>query len=163
MKCNMDGSTQDGGSSAGCGGIIRDASGIWKVGFRAKLDNMDILSAEIWGILKGLELAWEKGFRRVIMESDSNEAVGLVCNVCPTIHPLAPLIQRTKEMMGKNWEVRMRHCFREENAAANWLANEAARSNGRMVFLEAAPEGLAHVIQKDREDEGALRWIQSCS
>lgn len=163
VKCNVDGSNKDGGSSAGCGGIIRDSSGIWKAGFRMKLDNMGILSTEIWGILKGLEMVWAKGFRRVIMESDSRIAVGLICTGCPTNHPLASLIQRITTMMSKAWEIRWSHCFRDANAAAHRLAKEALMSNGGLEVLEAAPDGLSRVIQKDREDVGVLRWIQSYS
>lgn len=38
------------------------------------------LRAELWAVKVGLELAWEKGFRRVLLEVDSQVVVYLLNN-----------------------------------------------------------------------------------
>lgn len=79
MKCNVDGASKRDGQVVRCGGVFRDALGRWVIGFTVNLGCMDPLSLKIYSIMKGLELAWAKGFRRVIIKFDSREAMDLVC------------------------------------------------------------------------------------
>lgn len=65
IKCNVDGACRDDGIAAGCGGVFRDSLGRWISGFSMNLRVMDALSSEVWGILTGLKIAWEKEFRCV--------------------------------------------------------------------------------------------------
>lgn len=93
VKCYVDGSSGNGGSAAGCGCIIRDSDGAWKADSTLNLGNSDSLSAEISSMILGLDLAWEKGFRRVILESDSRQAIDLIGGGASSEqHPLAELI-----------------------------------------------------------------------
>lgn len=67
----VDGATRD----DGCGGVLRSPSGKWIVGFNKMLGVSDSLSAEILGIIIGLNLAWERGFKQIYLESDSRKAM----------------------------------------------------------------------------------------
>ncbi|XP_027164808.1 uncharacterized protein LOC113764959 [Coffea eugenioides] len=60
------------------GGIIRDEAGHWLGGFSVGLGTASNILAELWAILRGLQLAWEKGYRKVIIESDSKAGMGLI-------------------------------------------------------------------------------------
>ena len=64
--------------SIAAGGVIRDHNGYWLEGFIANLGTGQILDAELLGILYGLKIAWDDGYREVIVESDSTIAVGLI-------------------------------------------------------------------------------------
>src|SRR4051812_17972863 len=61
VKVNVDGAKSTHGG-AGCGGIIRDAAGVWCGGFAKGLGMCSPLRAELWGILEGLKLVRRLGF-----------------------------------------------------------------------------------------------------
>lgn len=116
----MDEISKDDGYAAGCGGVFRDSSGRWMYGYMLNLSIMDPLSTEMWSICKGLESAWERGFQRVALESDSNEALNDIFSRNPS--SLDPLIHEIHGLLNKDWEVALGHILREANAVANRLA-----------------------------------------
>lgn len=65
FKCNADGSSKANGAMVACGGVIRNDAGDWVTGFSLRLKSQDSLSAEISGIIAGLDLAWDKGICRL--------------------------------------------------------------------------------------------------
>ncbi|XP_061342522.1 uncharacterized protein LOC133288718 [Gastrolobium bilobum] len=74
---------RDGASSlsrqhASCGGLARDHNGAFLGGFSFRLGFCNPLDAELWGILKGLELAWGTGARRVELECDSEISLSTI-------------------------------------------------------------------------------------
>lgn len=64
VKLNMDGSVKGQPGDAVAGGLVRDDKGNWLFGFAFKIGISFSLGAELWTILKGLELCWERGFRK---------------------------------------------------------------------------------------------------
>lgn len=74
-KVNTDGMVLDTALS-GCGGVIKGDQGEWLRGFSCKLESCNAKIAEMWGILEGMKLAWETGFKKVIVESDAEQVVG---------------------------------------------------------------------------------------
>ncbi|KAJ1403748.1 Ribonuclease H-like superfamily [Sesbania bispinosa] len=64
IKCKVDGAVRSSGSPTACGGVIRDASGQWLLGFSRLLGNTTITLAELWGIYIALSLAKEKGWMK---------------------------------------------------------------------------------------------------
>lgn len=93
VKLNVDGDGKDDGTGAGCGGLIRTSSSKWVVGFNMELDVADSLSVEIWSLIIGLNLAWDKGFWCICLETDSKRASELFRNGCTMDNLLAPLIR----------------------------------------------------------------------
>lgn len=53
----------DGGTSAGCGGVIRDYTRRWVLGFSYNIGTGSTLEAELWGIRIGLHLAWDMEYK----------------------------------------------------------------------------------------------------
>lgn len=49
--------------TTGCGGLIRDESGSWIGAFAFNIGICSTFMAELWGVLKGLEVAWNKGIK----------------------------------------------------------------------------------------------------
>ena len=60
---------------AGCGGLLRDETGIWISEFSCNLGMCTPLVAEHWAMLHGLELAWDKGCRNLQIEVDSKSTI----------------------------------------------------------------------------------------
>lgn len=158
VKCNVDGASRKGGLTAGCGGIIRDSMGRWEEArFMMNLGRLDSLSAEIWSMAWGLDLAWEKGFKRVILESDSRQAINLIGRGILTEHPLVELVQRIREKLDRDWEIVLNHCLRNANAAADWLGSTATRRSGGRRVLEETPEELRAIVRRDCHSFGSSR------
>lgn len=78
VKLNTDGSSKGNPGDGGCGGLIRDEAGQWVASFCCHIGICSAFTAELWGILRGLCLAWAKGFRRVLIESNSNTIVHIL-------------------------------------------------------------------------------------
>lgn len=48
-------------SYVGVGGLMRDSSEAWMVGFKGWIGRTSMLSAEFWAIWHGLYLTWDRG------------------------------------------------------------------------------------------------------
>ncbi|KAJ1424457.1 Ribonuclease H-like superfamily [Sesbania bispinosa] len=83
VKLNVDGSFLIESRSMATRGVVRDSNGTWLSGFSIKDGQGTVLQAELNVILKGLSLAWEKGWTKVICESDSVEAIHLIQLISP--------------------------------------------------------------------------------
>ncbi|KAG5077116.1 hypothetical protein JHK82_055811 [Glycine max] len=68
LKLNVDGSIIQGGRKVTYGGILRNEMGFWLTSFSYNLGSYSVLRVALMGILIGLRLAWEKGFRNVWLE-----------------------------------------------------------------------------------------------
>lgn len=60
-----------GARSLGAGGEVRDGSGQWCIGFGCNIGVCMAIEAKLWGVYYGLSMAWDNGFRKVILEVDS--------------------------------------------------------------------------------------------
>lgn len=81
------------------GGVIRDSSGIWCFGFMRKIGNGEVLQAEAWGLLTGLQLAAELGLNHLAVESDSATLINLLQNNDFELHPLGTLLSNCRSLM----------------------------------------------------------------
>ncbi|KAI4313588.1 hypothetical protein L6164_026553 [Bauhinia variegata] len=116
IKCNIDGSFLPIKGSAGCGGVYRDAQGNWLYGFSKKLVCRDLTTAEIEAIYTGLKVAWERGYKKIIIESDSTAAVDHVNKVVSTKRFLAETVNQAREYLNKDWEeIKIVHLPRDYN------------------------------------------------
>jgi hypothetical protein len=59
---------------------------VWLGGFGRNLGYFSVFMSKLWGIYSALELAWDKGYRMLSLESDSAIAVSLVNKGCPSTH-----------------------------------------------------------------------------
>lgn len=69
-KLNTDGSCKNTGD-AWAGGVLRDSFSYWVSGFCMKIGESSVTMAELWGLYQGLNLAWNVGIRRLLVEVDS--------------------------------------------------------------------------------------------
>ncbi|KAJ1421325.1 Ribonuclease H-like superfamily [Sesbania bispinosa] len=79
---------------ASCGGVFRGADGRWIMGFALNLSSSSILLAELRVITTTLQIAWQKGFKKIWVESDSKAAIHLISEVpAQTREPAAISLQ----------------------------------------------------------------------
>lgn len=125
-KLNTDGASKGNPGIAGCGGVIRDSRGLWLSGYCMSIGCTTAFKAELWGILKGMELAWNFGIRRLMVESDSLSIISFLnhkkkesssCN-----NNLIRLILGWKS---RSWNISFMLTLREGNSVADFLANRS--------------------------------------
>ncbi|KAI4313578.1 hypothetical protein L6164_026543 [Bauhinia variegata] len=123
IKCNVDGSFLSKKGSAGCGGVYRDAKGNWLYGFSKKLVYSNLTTAEIEAIYTGLKVAWERGYKKIIIESDSTAAVDHVVKGVSSYHSLAEPVNKAREYLNKDWKkIKIDYLPRDYNKVAEKLA-----------------------------------------
>lgn len=64
VSLNIDGAKK-GYGYAGTSGLLRDFNGNYLMGLTVNLRMCSILSTDLWGLLHGLRIAWDHGFRRL--------------------------------------------------------------------------------------------------
>lgn len=121
LKLNTDQAAQRAFGIAGCGGIIRDHLGQWCGGFTAYIRVANALEAEAWGLYFGLSLAWNKGYGKVLVETNSKVLVDLLQHL-PNAHPLYPIITSCNNLICCDWIVHIQHTYCQGNRAADCLA-----------------------------------------
>ncbi|KAK8632591.1 hypothetical protein V6N13_072981 [Hibiscus sabdariffa] len=62
------------------GGVLRDHHGAWMRGFSKFVGRCSALEAELWGIATGLRIAWDMGFRQLVVETASMDAISVLQN-----------------------------------------------------------------------------------
>ncbi|KAF7843414.1 RnaseH [Senna tora] len=111
-----------------CDGVARDWYGNWLYGYSKSLGNGCSAYAELWSIYFGLSTAWDRGYKKVILELDSSFVIQLIQDVSFTAYPLKRLILSIRDFLNKDWQVELNHTLREENYVAYSLAVHHAHS-----------------------------------
>lgn len=78
MKMNVDGCSKGNPGSAGEGGIIRDHHGHMILAFAGYFGICSNNVAEAMAILQGLRICIDRGFLKIIVESDSVMLVNII-------------------------------------------------------------------------------------
>lgn len=81
IKVNVDDSSLGNSGNAGFGGLLRNDMRIWiQVFFFFFLTSSRASNvlAELSAILKGLQWAWDLGYRSILMESDSRSTLNIL-------------------------------------------------------------------------------------
>ncbi|CAN1120779.1 Putative ribonuclease H protein At1g65750 [Linum perenne] len=140
---NTDGSLRPSSCSAAAGGLIREDQGRFVVGFASKLGSCSVVRAEIKGIIEGMCLAWERGIRKLRIQSDSASAIRLLTEASWQKHQHWGLVCQFQELKSRSWELTIEHIYREANSAADFIANSGHDLElGTLVFCSPCIEFL---------------------
>lgn len=146
VKLNVDGSSLGNPGSSGYGGLIRSTTGEWIMGFSGFCGITTNLNAELLAIAYGLHIAWGKGYKEVICESDSQMSLDLIAKRVLVTHPYAPLIEHIRSFISRPWKIIFQHTLREGNACADWLAKIGANSNDGLTIWPECPPQLTTMV-----------------
>ena len=119
VKLNTDGAKKSSGN-AGAGGLICDYRGNWLADYSVNLGVCSVTLVELWGLFHGLSIAWQYGFRRVQVEIDSKCVMQLVSSSNTLVNEHFTLIQAIKNLLRRDWLIKVDHIYREANAAADF-------------------------------------------
>ncbi|KAK8503516.1 hypothetical protein V6N12_066203 [Hibiscus sabdariffa] len=84
------------------GGIFRSNDGSWILGFNKTIGILCPLQTELWEILLGLQLAWENGFERLLIQSDNREAIKRVSASTTSSDPCS-LVRSIAALRYRGW------------------------------------------------------------
>lgn len=143
---NVVGSSFGNSGNSGFGGLLRRANGECLGGFAGSIGISNNLHAELLALYHGLSFAWTKGFRSLICYTDSQNALQLVLDDLNIWNRYASVIQSIKDMLRRNWDVRLAHTLREGNACADFLAKAGAADVARWTEFVSPPAGLALLL-----------------
>ncbi|CAN1121625.1 Putative ribonuclease H protein At1g65750 [Linum perenne] len=88
------------------------------------LGNCSITRAEIRGALEGIRAAWREGFRKVEEQIDSQAAIAILLDKNQLLdHQHGIEVLEFRDWVAKDWDLRLKHIYREANQAADYLAN----------------------------------------
>lgn len=99
LKLNVDGARQLPSRRIGAGGVLRNHDGCWISGFIASMGIGDVLDAEAWGMLLGLQMAVSITKGKLIVESDSEVLVNLIKKGSDDLHPLKSVLDNCRSFM----------------------------------------------------------------
>lgn len=127
VRVEVDGGSRGNPGPAGAGVVVRDASdGQVLQEFGVFLGKATNNVAEYRGLLAGLERAAELGAREVEIVSDSELLVRQMKGQYRVRNSgLLDLFEKAQQLVGRFEECSFRHVRREQNTAADRLANQA--------------------------------------
>lgn len=110
VKVNTDRASKGNPGLATAGGLLRDSAGNWLAGFAYNIGVDSSLGAELWAIRSGLELAWSRGYTKLLVESDSRVAIEQVTSTSqpPSVWARTH-IQAIRSILQRPWRVRFIH------------------------------------------------------
>lgn len=135
---------------------------MWRGGFTINIGACPAVEAELWAVIQGLKLAWDKGFRKVRLEVDSLVVVKdwlMSTNSCN--NNTSNLVFVCQQLLAQEWEVVINHVYRECNQAADFLANEALNHERGIEILQDPPAGILHLLSSDIMGIGHPRRIKT--
>lgn len=149
-KLNVDGSFVQADGSAGAGMILRNHEGnIVFAACRALFCCSDPLEAELEACEEGLRLALQWTNLPIILESDCQEAVGLIKGNDGGRSKYVHQVKEIRLLMSDERDVSLVKIMRDQNRASHHLACVGRSQQRTMCWLGNFPEDLAQVIAND--------------
>jgi len=130
----------------GFGGLIRDNTRCFLHGFLDNISRPYILHVEILGLYHGLKLCLDSCYKQVLYLSYSGTVVDLIQKGLNMFHKYENLIWAIKQLFLKDWVINLQHILREDNDAADFLANKGALIDSYFVVFHSEAHLTFHVF-----------------
>ncbi|XVF49970.1 hypothetical protein PTKIN_Ptkin04bG0058900 [Pterospermum kingtungense] len=149
VRLSVAGRSSGNPGAASAGGLIRDESGSWIVGYNLKLGLCGCLAADLWALFQGIKFTWDRGYRKVLIESDSAAAVESLKKAPPLLNSNRALIERCYDLLHDNWDCKVCAIRREENLCADWLATHVKGQLLGISIINSPPAELIPLLEVD--------------
>jgi ribonuclease HI len=125
-RANIDGGSRGNPGPASYGVVIRDPRGEIVAKLKKYIGRSTNNVAEYYGLIAALDYAQQHGIRALQVQSDSELLVRQMRGQYKVKSPeLRPLYERARKMAQTFDSFKIEHVYREQNAEADALANEA--------------------------------------
>ncbi|KAL4305454.1 hypothetical protein AHAS_Ahas16G0079900 [Arachis hypogaea] len=148
-KINVDGSFFSWNNIAACGGIFRDYLDRFIKGFSFNSGSCSITHAELWGIIKGIQIAIINDLHDVIIETDSQVAFNFVKDGVHSLHPCAPLIKDIRILANRIQHINWSHTLREANSLDDLLAKKGQELPFNLHIYDVPPLDICYALSLD--------------
>ncbi|XP_057432085.1 uncharacterized protein LOC130724830 [Lotus japonicus] len=134
----------------GCG-VIRDHLSRWVAGCYSGTVAGNAFRAEAKALVEVLELAWNRGLRRLICDVDCDNLVKILedagaIQLHSEFQVLFPIIQ----LLARDWHVRINSVHRDSNAVADLLARRGVVASTSGVWILDSPDhDVEYILLKD--------------
>ncbi|KAM3351906.1 hypothetical protein ACQJBY_023652 [Aegilops geniculata] len=148
-KINTDASVNVNGGSSAIGMVTRDHGGELLLATVRKLSGVtDPNCAQLLGVREAVCLAMEKGWTRVIIESDYKTIIDEYM-ASESRSTGSPIISEIKSYLHNFQGLRINYVRREANEVAHWCARESLASASNVISFDAFPASLIALVQSD--------------
>ncbi|KAA3472034.1 non-LTR retrotransposon transposase [Gossypium australe] len=158
---NTDGAARGDPGHAAAAACLRDNAGNWIAGAVTNLGICTTPLAELMAIHSGLNLAWDRGIRQGILESDSELALSWLKREPDRTHKFAHLIRECRHILSRPWTIQTRHIYREGNRVADWLAKFGISLPLGTHHFNTPPRGVTGIMLDDAAGYAVPRSIRT--
>lgn len=148
IKLNCDGGYDSRLKLASAGGVLRNSTGAWIMGFSQTLDICSAWEAEVWAVHTGLSLALSTGVVKLHLESDSWEVIQAL-QLRELKPPWCSQLIQCRLLLNRFHEVTLDHIFREANQVADGLAKMAHSFSLGTQMFPSPPPCLQQLLNSD--------------
>ncbi|KAL4342202.1 hypothetical protein GQ457_08G025410 [Hibiscus cannabinus] len=132
------------------GGALCDSSGAWLRGFCKCVGKVSTLQAELWSIYVDFQVAWNLGTTRLVIQSDSLQAIKFVCDPSALRHSMQ-LVRATDALGLNHWSLDFQWIPREMNMVADCLSKLDPPSQYQLKVFVDEPDAIQPLIIRDVE------------
>lgn len=132
------------------GGIFSDSSGGFILAFYSNFGSCTAYKAELRAVAHGLDIARTRGVNKLLIQMHNLACIQVIQSEEFQGGQCHHIINHCRYLVKKeDWEVKLVHCYREGNRAADWLANRGVEFDGNLHLLEDAPTPLGRILHED--------------
>ncbi|KAE8666148.1 hypothetical protein F3Y22_tig00112507pilonHSYRG00083 [Hibiscus syriacus] len=106
-----------------------------------------VIHVELWGVYDGLQFAWSKGFKKVLVQIDSTDVIELLST--PSLVSSFTFVRIIAVLCSKAWMVEFTAIRREANFAADHLAKLILIQDPSLIIIDHPPSYLLHILDRD--------------
>ncbi|RYQ99686.1 hypothetical protein Ahy_B07g087663 [Arachis hypogaea] len=119
------------------------------------------MHAELWAIIRGLQIAPAKKYNHLIMEYDSSIAIKFISEGCPPLHPCSPLVEDIKVLANRIPQILWRHTLREANSVADQHAKNGHDLPLSLHLFDISPPNIFLTLSFDSYGSFRIRNVSS--
>ena len=157
IKCNTDSVASGMSGLAGSGGIFRDCNADHLGSFALKVENGNALKAELVGAMTAIEVAYERNWRKLWLETDSKLVVSTFKSNSIVRWQLR---QRWNQciLLSQSMDFVVTHIYKEGNHCADKLANLGLTST-EMVWLTNVHLSITDDFARNKLGQPCFRFV----
>ncbi|KAA3474835.1 GTP cyclohydrolase 1-like [Gossypium australe] len=135
--------------NASARGVVRDQNGNWILGFTHFLGRCSSLEVELWGVLDGVLILLNKGYKKVKIQTDNLEVVR-VLSMEDIVDSGTTILRRIKRLLHSEGQWEIKHVPRERNIIADQMAKIGLSWQTSLRIFEVPPNAVAMALQQDK-------------
>ena len=146
---NTDGSSVGNPEKDGGGGLIQNHEGGWVKGFSRAIGISSSVDAELWALIDGLRICCSMEMQAVEIEIDAKAVADWVVGSTSINTTHSVLISDCGYLMEQLPRVKIRHCLREANQCADFLAKKEAAQEQNFRIYDDPPVNMSILLYYD--------------